>query len=363
MSNKNTLCSKSYEIIQKKRNKKPLTSLNKCLQLTARNLFSCKSNKNRNDYEYFNYESGSTTTSFSSSYSFNHDSPMLRFEPIQPATSTMIDRENNSSSDYSTYSMFRRNRLSSNTRNDQTNEFSLNCDKQKLFNTADSLTDDEETCKSSYYDYQTQSISQDYDNIANFKHNTSPISTNYCEDTYTVNMQPICMHSTKMSNTNRAHYCFDCQMSQNLSPMGHKIRYNSSILASPVSTSTSLETYNSYQNSYTSPFKQEIHRQLQAFESIISTLSQTVLNNDSIENVNETHVCAQNYEATFVDDVTVHFADTIKILKDQNNEWLYVKVATDGRQGYVPKAIVMDLRQFVEQLVKTKQSLIQNLIN
>ena len=115
-----------------------------------------------------------------------------------------------------------------------------------------------------------------------------------------------------------------------------------SFLTSPVSTSTS--------------FTFEQHSTI---ESILSGLELTLRENSN----NETHVCASDYEATFVNDVTVHFADTIKIIRDNNDEWLYVQVASDGRQGYVPRTIVMDLKQFVEQLVKNKASMIQHLLD
>ena len=40
----------------------------------------------------------------------------------------------------------------------------------------------------------------------------------------------------------------------------------------------------------------------------------------------------------------------IKILRDNNDEWLFVQVASDGRQGYIPRTIVLDLNKFLTQL-------------
>jgi hypothetical protein len=62
------------------------------------------------------------------------------------------------------------------------------------------------------------------------------------------------------------------------------------------------------------------------------------------------HVCISSYEATFVNDVSVQLADTIRILRDNNEEWLYVRVESTRKQGYVPRAIVLDLKQLLNKL-------------
>lgn len=76
---------------------------------------------------------------------------------------------------------------------------------------------------------------------------------------------------------------------------------------------------------------------------------------------NRTYVVSSDYDATFVDDLSVQFADTVKILRDNNDDWLYVQVSGDGgRCGYVPRTIVLDLKQFVKQLKEQHYSIIVN---
>ena len=72
---------------------------------------------------------------------------------------------------------------------------------------------------------------------------------------------------------------------------------------------------------------------------------------------NRTYVVSSEYEATFYDDLTVQFAETVKILRDNHDDWLYVQVSTDGRCGFVPRTIVLDLKQFVKQLKEEHYSL------
>ena len=99
---------------------------------------------------------------------------------------------------------------------------------------------------------------------------------------------------------------------------------------------------------------------IQPYQSMISYLSSTV--ND--ENSNATHICTSNYEATFVDDVTVKFADMVKILRsNSNDEWVQVQVASDGRKGFVPKNIILDIKQFISQLKQATNNSTVSTIN
>lgn len=107
----------------------------------------------------------------------------------------------------------------------------------------------------------------------------------------------------------------------------------------------------------------ENHRQ-QQLESLITSLSMRV-EEESERSVreggvvgSETFVVWGDYDATFVDDISVQFADTVKILRDNNDDWLYVQLSNDGRCGYVPRTIVLDLKQFVKQLKEQQYSFI-----
>jgi hypothetical protein len=83
---------------------------------------------------------------------------------------------------------------------------------------------------------------------------------------------------------------------------------------------------------------------------MISNLSLNLTQHESTKAQEPLHVCTDSYDATFVEDVSVQFAETVRILRDTNDEWLYVQVANDGREGYVPRAIVLDLKKFIGQL-------------
>ena len=121
-----------------------------------------------------------------------------------------------------------------------------------------------------------------------------------------------------------------------------------SLTDSPVSSSSQIESFNR-------PNNDEYSNQLSIIDSMISNLS--------IVDDEETQVCTNNYEATFVDDVTVHFADTVRILRDNKDEWLYVQVVDDGRQGFVPRTIVLDLNQFIQQLKQHKDQLTRSKVS
>ena len=139
------------------------------------------------------------------------------------------------------------------------------------------------------------------------------------------------LHSTKISTNEKI-----CDFSMD----------QSNIMPPPILTSTKSHIHDESSDTTLKSKRQDILCQVNAFETIIDGLSRTI----SDENEQETHVCTSDYEATFVGDVAVQFADTIQILKQDNDEWLYVRVASDGRLGYLPRTIVVDLKQFIEQL-------------
>ncbi len=79
---------------------------------------------------------------------------------------------------------------------------------------------------------------------------------------------------------------------------------------------------------------------------------------DSLENhltlllkQNIQYFCISNYEAIFVDDLTVNAGQSIQILKDNiDDEWLFVQVC--DKQGYVPKNVVANISSYLNQLKK-----------
>jgi hypothetical protein len=333
----------SYNRVEASKRRANPFSFNKCLHFSnlTRTLFPCKSNRNALNYDYFHYEP-STTNETAQSFSPPNES-------LPPATSTMIQAGfvyNQTADSYV---------LPSGDSHDSSllsciapamsgpNYVTLVSDQH--FNTSQDLFYEleEETCKSNLSDTHDHScsivslVNNDYEDIT-IKHNNSPISTFYEQDTLSNTSGSSSsgyLHSTEISNEDK-----ETRLSRNFST-------TSSIMASPVSTSTSFDSS-----------RETVGAESDAYGSLMGMFA-----SETIDTAGATHVCAETYEATFVGDVSVHFADTIRIVRDNHDEWLYVRVASDGREGYVPRTIVIDLKQFVDQLVKTKSALVQHLFN
>lgn len=301
--------------------------LNKCFPGLTKNLFPCRSNphsKNMN-YEYLEYTRGNDTTGSS-------DQSMIESRPA--AASTMINEYGMS------YTLM---------------DTQLYEDETERTRNATVLAND---------NYLTMNSSTDM-TLVEPKPHTSPITNHQHADYYNYtndqNSSFDCMHSTQISNMD---LCFQCQVPQNLSPMSNtgssasSSTYSSSYSERPVSPisppppSLLSTTYSNSSAVESRFFATTESVDSSTFDSMIEYFSDT-LSSDA----EESHVCSSAYEATFVEDVSVHFADTVRIIRDNNDEWLYVRVASDGRQGYVPRNIVMDLKQFVDQLVKTRADL------
>lgn len=99
---------------------------------------------------------------------------------------------------------------------------------------------------------------------------------------------------------------------------------------------------------------QEIMNQIQLVDTMLQNISSLNTTGSS-----PTHTVIQDYEATFVDDLTVSFADNLRIVRDNNEEWIKVEVVNDGRQGFVPREVVIDIEQFVTKLQDHKNTLFQ----
>lgn len=350
---------------------KPL--LKRCFPGLTKNLFpSCRSNphsKNMN-YEYLEYSRNASsngnmineTTTVSSD-----DQTMIESRPA--AASTMIN-------EYGGYTLMSNSQIYDDDDDDQT-EMTRNA-----------------TIQADNHDYfATNSSADDTMTLEPTQRQTSPIANHQPQGDYYYyytngdqNSSFDCMHSTQISNSDT---CFQCQVPQNLSPMSNastcshqrsETSSSSSYLSerpiSPISPPppSLLTTINSNNSNYENVFfdttscSQSLV-ELSTFDSMIEYFSETLSSAENTQisgddstssSSNSSHVCSSAYEATFVEDVSVHFADTVRIIRDNNDEWLYVRVATDGRQGYVPRNIVMDLKQFVDQLVKTRADLFNN---
>ena len=99
---------------------------------------------------------------------------------------------------------------------------------------------------------------------------------------------------------------------------------------------------------------EEIDLKIKYIDSILSNLSTC----DASSTINPTHIIISDYEATFVGDITVNLSDTVCILKNDNQEWVQVQVAKNGLTGFVPKAAVLEIKEFVVQLKVHRESLV-----
>ena len=134
-----------------------------------------------------------------------------------------------------------------------------------------------------------------------------------------------CLQSTKLSN------CLQC-----LTDSG-----NSSTTMRPLSSSSLIDS------------SQSPTHQINQIDSIIAELS-LLLN----EKLTSSCVCVQDYEATFVDDISICATDEVRVLRDNKDEWLYVEVISDNRCGFIPRENILDLKMFTQQLELLKNKLI-----
>jgi hypothetical protein len=309
----------SFANLSRSRKFKPF-SLNKLFHLAemTKNIVQCKSSKHSNNanYEFCSYQKSDETTRnnattlqplVNNSSDGANESVSFMDMSVQPATSTMIDT-----------------RTSTYVNSDQRYEFEEN-----------------ETCKSCL-------LSHSPDTTGNRWHDEPPRIVN------AQNKSPIVHTYYNLNNDYDTDYLHSTKYDESVQEGGKSANLanimsdQSSIMAAPTSASTSYSA--SFSNNSTSSaqsISDELFCQISAFESVIEGLSVTLVNDYS---GSESHVCGSDYTASFEGDVTVQFADTIKILKDNNDEYLYVRVASDGRQGFVPRTIVMDLKQFIQQL-------------
>jgi hypothetical protein len=93
--------------------------------------------------------------------------------------------------------------------------------------------------------------------------------------------------------------------------------------------------------------------------NLTSAFNESISNSNSSSN--EIYVCTCEYQGTFVEDLSVQFAETIRILRDNKDEWLYVESSQDGRKGYIPRDIAIDFKQFINQLKSHQAQLINQL--
>jgi len=119
----------------------------------------------------------------------------------------------------------------------------------------------------------------------------------------------------------------------------------------PMSPSLLFPRADAPNNSVVSSVSDEgVSNELRLVDSIIKDISYAC-EGDS------THVVINDYQATFVDDISVTFAERLNIIRDDNDEWVFVEVSNDGRTGFVPRRIVTSIAYFKQQLVDHRSSI------
>ena len=342
--------------------------LSKCLQMTGltKSFFNCKANSTRAvNYEcapYLKQDQEQNSASFVSSI----DDSIMEFSNLP--SSTMI--ESKSESQFESSSLSYQLMSNENTSYDQTSTIS-NIERHIMkpsyvtipsFEQSESdstfLVETEHTRRRSSIlslsTFQTDATSCE----TVIQHNNSPLSdyrARYHDNSGSETILYECLQSTAISSsTKQCDTCSQCQMAApqtSLSPFSVKSKLSldsSPLLSSSVSSVSPPVDIKDHLNESTIN-----DVSAQPYESMISFLSSTLKDTNS----NATHICTSNYEATFVDDVTVKFADMVKVLRsNSNDEWVQVQVASDGRTGFVPKKIVLDIKQFIGQLKQTSKS-------
>lgn len=338
----------------------------------TKSFFNCKSSSRPVNYEFVSYQRQEQQIS-------QQDDTLMEFSNLP--SSTMIESKDNFESTTLSYHLMSNCSASSASSSMQSLDQMSTIERQHQLRPAPSFisipTFDRTEISDSEHLIDTENIRHrraSLMSVSTFKsesncdtvihhNNHSPLSeykSNYnLNDSNTILYE--CLHSTKISSSTKnvsqvCEQCTKCHITKaqetTLSPFSNKSNLNldspllssSTVSTSPLSSNTPSFQFD---DSMTSSISTTDTTAMQPFESMISYLSSTV--ND--ENSNATHICTSNYEATFVDDVTVKFADMVKVLRSNNNdEWIQVQVASDGRKGFVPRNIVLDIEQFISQL-------------
>ena len=84
------------------------------------------------------------------------------------------------------------------------------------------------------------------------------------------------------------------------------------------------------------------------FKSATSTFFRSI-NNDSSDQL---HVCVLAYEAKFEGDLSIDFAERVKILHNVNNEYSLVKNIITNKCGYVPNECLSSLNEFLAEIAR-----------
>ena len=146
--------------------------------------------------------------------------------------------------------------------------------------------------------------------------NNSPSSKLFLFNTSVESIDKHCMQSTKLSNDSE-------YQSMQLLPSS----LDSSIVLSTPSSPLLSSTLNEFSS--------------KSRDSLLMRLKQSNKAN---------YVCTKDYKATFVEDLDISRGDCVSIIKDDNQEWLYVQLIHNGLHGYVPRESISDIQSYIKHL-------------
>jgi hypothetical protein len=341
----------------------------------AKNLFSCNSNrhmKGNNNYSSISYQSNDYSSN-PGKYLPQAASTMIQHHENNLKKSTLFPKKAKSSTEKFSFAnkSNQSNELSVYVSDEQLND-QFQILKQDLIENVDATIETETTrrcslgqlisnCPTSNNNFSEYHYEYEQITIVH-QQNLSPLGSCNILNLDSSNNSSDYLHSTKIPHNTEPNREFNFSDVHFLHNTDESILSTSKFERMADAPRNSLESRSSYHSSQASsainsPTNSSSHIQvnnqandyLQMIDSIISNLSVIEENH-----LNLTRACVNDYEATFVDDVSVQFADTVRILRDDNDEWLFVQVLNDGRQGFIPKTIAIDLNQFLGKLKEHK---------
>jgi hypothetical protein len=134
------------------------------------------------------------------------------------------------------------------------------------------------------------------------------------------------------------------------------VYYTSPILSRSVSiTSSSSESLSFSSDMFSEPTgitANSFECNSEQFKSVNGSYFDSVKSSE-----NSLHVCVLAYKAQFEGDLSVNFAERVKILHSVNNEYALVKNISNNNCGYVPRKCLSPLNEFLAEIARNCHNL------
>lgn len=85
-------------------------------------------------------------------------------------------------------------------------------------------------------------------------------------------------------------------------------------------------------------------------DSIYATLDQTNSQDDSQSNISNIYVCSIGYKSRYNGDIDLNVLDKVEVIHEKDYGYVLVQLLTDGRFGYVPRACLVTIQQYLSQI-------------